>query len=91
MLALEEHNLKLLGAARQSHYVKNPPSNAVDGLVDTAFCSPECKPPLFLYCAMQKFDIPVLRRCTQRRHNFIRYALERSICGGFKCRIRLAG
>lgn len=40
MLALEELNFNLLGAARRSHYLKYPPSNAVDGLLDTAFRSP---------------------------------------------------
>ena len=43
MLALEELNFNLLGAARQSYYLKYPPSNAVDGLFDTAFRSPARK------------------------------------------------
>ena len=41
MLAIEEYNVNLLGATRQSHYLKYPPSNAVDGEVNTAFRSPE--------------------------------------------------
>jgi hypothetical protein len=45
MLALEQYNLKLLDAGRQSHYLKYPPSNAVDGLADTAFCSPDGTTP----------------------------------------------
>jgi hypothetical protein len=40
MLALEELNFNILGAARQSYYLKYPPSNAVDWLIDTAFRSP---------------------------------------------------
>lgn len=43
MLALEENNIKLLGAGQQSHYLDHPPSNAVDGLFDTAFYSPGSK------------------------------------------------
>jgi hypothetical protein len=64
MLALEEHNVKLLDAARQSHYLKYPPSNAVDGFIDTAFCSADgMVPSCHLLCRLV-----TLQFCTAQVH-----------------------
>jgi len=39
MLDLEATNAALMGDDRRSHYLSYPPSHAVDGRPDTAFCS----------------------------------------------------
>lgn len=39
ILAHEAANAKLMGQARRDHYLNYPPSHAVDGRPDTAFCS----------------------------------------------------
>ena len=39
ILAHEAANAKSMGEARKDHYIHYPPSHAVDGRPDTAFCS----------------------------------------------------
>lgn len=39
ILAHEAANAESMGEARQGHYLDYPPSHAVDGRPDTAFCS----------------------------------------------------
>lgn len=39
MISLETINAELIGSERTTNYISHPPSHAVDGNPDTAFCS----------------------------------------------------
>lgn len=43
IFSIEEENLRTIGEFRRHLFVNAPPSHAVDGHLETAFCSPESR------------------------------------------------